>query len=74
MWRHIIPNLRAAFLVSRGARLQQGACNPLPAEAGFKSLRRGAGAVVTPMASVASKEDVGKGGASPAPLPKILEA
>jgi hypothetical protein len=31
------------------------------------------GVVATPMTSDASKEDAGKGGASPAPLPKILE-
>lgn len=31
-----------------------------------------AGVVATPMTSGANKEDVGKGGASPAPIPKSL--
>src|SRR5580693_507549 len=39
---------------------------------GFSTLRYGPGVVATPMALDASKEDVGKGGASPAPLPKVL--
>jgi len=39
---------------------------------GFKTLRNGPVVVATPMALGASKEDAGKGGASPAPLPKVL--
>jgi len=39
---------------------------------GFRTLRYGPGLVATPTALDASKEDVGKGGASPAPLPKVL--
>jgi hypothetical protein len=39
---------------------------------GFRTLRYGPGVVATPTALDASKEDVGKGGASPAPLPKVL--
>ena len=39
---------------------------------GFRTLRYGPGAVATPTALDASKEDAGKGGASPAPLPKVL--
>jgi hypothetical protein len=39
---------------------------------GFRTLRCGSGVVATPMTLDAGKEDVGKGGASPAPLPKIL--
>ena len=40
---------------------------------GFRTLRHGPGVVATPMASGGSKEDAGKSGASPAPLPKVLE-
>ena len=41
---------------------------------GFKTLRNGPVVVATPTAPGASKEDAGKGGASPAPLPKVLGA
>jgi hypothetical protein len=41
---------------------------------GFRTLRNGPRAVATPTFLDASKEDAGKGGASPAPLPKVLEA
>ncbi len=40
---------------------------------GCRALRCGPGAVVTPMAAGASKGDIGKGRASPASLPKVLE-
>ena len=40
---------------------------------GFRTLRYGPGLVATPTALDASKEDAGKGGASPAPLPKVLD-
>jgi hypothetical protein len=56
------------------ARSSIAAGSPVPTGAGLQTLRRGSGVVVTPMTLDASKEDVGKGGASPAPLPKILEA
>jgi hypothetical protein len=39
---------------------------------GFRTLRIGLRAVATPTLLRASKEDAGKGGASPAPLPKVL--
>jgi hypothetical protein len=41
---------------------------------GFRTLRNGPRVVATPTALDASKEDTGKGGASPAPLPEVLEA
>jgi hypothetical protein len=54
-------------LDGRGRRATQFRRQP-----GFRTLRYGPGAVATPTALDASKEDVGKGGASPAPLPKVL--
>ncbi len=73
MWRLLRLNHRGAFFFFRRAP----GCNERRStnfrlKPGLSILRRGAGAVVTPIAPVASKEDVGKGGASPAPLPEIL--
>ena len=62
------------FFFLHGARLRRGAYDPIPASTKLQCLRNGQSAVATPMASGASKEDDGKGRASPASLPKILEA
>ena len=51
-----------------------GSAARLRRKPGFRTLRCGSGVVVIPMTLDAGKEDVGKGGASPVPLPKILES
>ncbi len=62
---HCFFRAAPAFL---GRRASQFRLRP-----GCSALRSGSGAVVTPMAAGASKGDVGKGRASPASLPKVLE-
>jgi hypothetical protein len=69
----VSPHYGAAFLSSAGCLNAAGSAARLRRKPGFRTLCCGSGVVVTPMTLDASKEDVGKGGASPAPLPKILE-
>jgi hypothetical protein len=72
MWHNIRPNHLSAFLFSHGSGLQRPRATQFRRKPGFRTLRYGPGVVATPTALDASKEDAGKGGASPAPLPKVL--
>jgi hypothetical protein len=72
MWHNIRPNHRTAFLFRMPPGRSDRRATQFRRQPGFRTLRYGPGVVATPTALDASKEDAGKGGASPAPLPKVL--